>query len=314
MSDGWRYMTLGVRTGMAALCALSFGTINVWAADALTGTLKKIKETGTITLGHRESSVPFSYIDDKQQAVGYSMDICARVVETLQKDLGLAKLDVRYNPVTSATRIPLMANDTIDMECGSTSNSLDRQKQVAFSTTIFLTANRFVSKKSSKVKVLSDLKAKTIVSTSGTTNIKQINELNSKNALGMTIIPAKDHAESFLMLETDRAVAFVMDDVVLAALAASSKTPDDYEISADALSIEPYGVMMRKDDAPFKAAVDGVINGLYKSGEINKIYAKWFESPIPPRGINMHLPMSAAFKRVVAKPTDSGDPAAYAGP
>ncbi len=300
-----------------AVCLVALGASliipDARAADALTGTLKKIKETGTITLGYRESSVPFSYIDEKQKAVGYSIDICARIVDALQKDLGLAKMEVRYNPVTSATRIPLMANDTIDLECGSTTNNLDREKQVGFSTTIFLTANRFISKRSAKLKTLQDLKGKTIVGTSGTTNIKQINELNTKGALGMTIIPAKDHAEAFLMLETDRAVAFVMDDVVLAGLAAGAKTPDEYEISADALSIEPYAIMMRKDDPPFKAAVDGVINNLYKSGEINHIYAKWFEAPIPPRSINMHLPMSAAFKRVVAKPTDSGDPAAYAG-
>ncbi len=295
---------------LLAICAASFGA-NSLAAQELTGTLKKIKDTGAITLGHRESSVPFSYYDDKQKVIGYAMDLCGRVVEAVKKELKLAKLEVKLNPVTSATRIPLMANGTVDLECGSTTNNLDRQKQVAFTITHFVTANRFVSKVSSKLKTVDDLKGKTVVSTSGTTNIKQITEINGQKNLGMNILTAKDHAEAFLMVETDRAAAFVMDDILLYSLVATSKSPKDYVISAAALSVEPYGIMLRRDDPAFKKVVDAAMVATYKSGAINAIYDKWFLKPIPPKGVNLNLPMSPAFKKVVANPTDSGDPSKY---
>jgi len=275
------------------------------------GTLKKIKDTGTITLGHRDSSIPFSYYDEKQQVVGYAMDICYKVVDAIKAELKMPKIDIKLNPVTSATRIPLMANGTIDLECGSTTNNLERQKQVWFATTHFVTANRFVSRKSANLKTVGDLKGKTVVSTSGTTNIKNANEINVEKKLGMNIIAAKDHAESFLTVETGRAVAFFMDDILLYSLVANSKNPSEWVISADALTVEPYGIMMRKDDAAFKKIVNGAINNLYKSGEINKIYDKWFLKPVPPKGINLNVPMSAPFKKIVAKPTDSGDPKDY---
>ena len=280
-------------------------------AQELTGTLKKIKERGSITLGHRDTSIPFSYYDDKQQVIGYAMDICYKVVDAIKAELKMPKIDVKLNPVTSATRIPLMANGTIDLECGSTTNNLERQKQVAFATTHFVTANRFVSKKVSNLKTVNDLKGKTVVSTSGTTNIKQANEINVEKKLGMSIIAAKDHAESFLTVETGRAVAFFMDDILLYSLVANSKNPSEWVISSDALSVEPYGIMMRKDDPGFKKTVNGAINSLYKSGEINKIYAKWFLRPVPPKGINLNVQMTEVFKKVVANPTDSGDPKDY---
>jgi glutamate/aspartate transport system substrate-binding protein len=280
-------------------------------AQELTGTLKKIKDTGTITLGHRESSVPFSYYDDRQQVVGYAMDLCHRIVEAVKTELKLAKLDVKLNPVTSATRIPLMANGTIDLECGSTTNNLERQKQVSFTITHFVTANRFVSKAKANLKKVEDLKGKTVVSTSGTTNIKQATEINAQKNLGMNILTAKDHAEAFLMVETDRAAAFFMDDILLYSLVATSKAPKDYVISADALSVEPYGIMLRRDDAPFKKVVDAAMTQTYRSGAINAIYDKWFLKPIPPRGVNLNVPLGDGFKKVIAKPTDSGDPAMY---
>jgi len=280
-------------------------------AQELTGTLKRIKERGSITLGHRDTSIPFSYYDDKQQVIGYAMDICYKVVDAIKAELKMPKIDVKLNPVTSATRIPLMANGTIDLECGSTTNNLERQKQVAFATTHFVTANRFVSKKASNLKTVNDLKGKTVVSTSGTTNIKQANEINVEKKLGMKIIAAKDHAESFLTVETGRAVAFFMDDILLYSLVANSKNPSEWVISSDALSVEPYGIMMRKDDPGFKKTVNGAINSLYKSGEINKIYAKWFLRPVPPKGINLNVQMTEVFKKVVANPTDSGDPKDY---
>jgi glutamate/aspartate transport system substrate-binding protein len=276
------------------------------------GTLKKVKETGSITLGFRESSVPFSYLDDKQQPVGFAMDICYKIVDAVKKELKLDKLDVKLNPVTSATRIPLMANGTIDLECGSTTNNVERQKQVWFTNTHFLTASRYVTKKASNINKIDDLKGKTIVSTSGTTNIKQATEANAAKNLGMTILPAKDHAEAFLMVETDRAVAFVMDDILLASLVAGSKTPAAYKISEDAFSLpEPYGIMLRKDDAAFKKVVDAATSALYKSPEGVAIYTKWFTQPIPPKGLNLNVPMSAQMKKQFANPSDSPDPAAY---
>jgi glutamate/aspartate transport system substrate-binding protein len=295
---------------LSMVAAASFAAAPALAQEP-TGTLKKIKDTGSVTLGHRESSVPFSYYDDKQQVVGYAMDLCGRIVERLKSELKLAKLDVKLNPVTSATRIPLMANGTIDLECGSTTNNLDRQKQVSFTITHFVTANRFVSKKSANLKSVDDLKGKTVVSTSGTTNIKQITEIGAQKGLNLNILAAKDHAEAFLMVETGRAAAFVMDDILLSSLVAASKSPQDYVISADALSVEPYGIMLRRDDAPFKKVVDEAMIETYRSGAINPIYDKWFLKPIPPKGLNLDVPMSAAFKKVVASPTDSGDPAVY---
>ena len=280
-------------------------------AGALDGTLKKIKETGAITLAHREFSVPFSYYDDKQQPVGYAMDLCYKVVDAVKKELRLDKLEVKLTPVTSPLRIPLIANGTVDLECGSTTNTLERQKQVAFTITYFVTANRFVSKKASNLKTVDDLKGKTVVSSAGSTNIKQITEINGQRNLGMNILAAKDHPEAFLMVETGRVAAFVMDDILLYSMVASAKEPAAYEISADPLSIEPYAIMLRRDDAAYKKVVDDAMIALYKSGEINAIYDKWFMKPIPPRNINLNVPMGAALKKVVASPTDSGDPAAY---
>jgi len=293
-----------------AVAALAVVTIPA-AAQELTGTLKKIKDSAAITLGHRESSVPFSYYDDRQQVVGYAMDLCNGIVDAVKKDLKVDKLEVKLNPVTSATRIPLMANGTIDLECGSTTNNLERQRQVGFTITHFVTANRFVSKKTGNLKTIDDLKGKTVVSTSGTTNIKQATEINAQKNLGMNILAAKDHAEAFLMVETDRAAAFFMDDILLYSLVAGSKAPADYVISADALSVEPYGIMVRRDDPAFKKVVDGAMTAIYKGGQINAIYDKWFLKPIPPKGVNLNVPMSAAFKKVIANPTDSGDPASY---
>src|ERR671923_251479 len=185
-------------------------------------------------------------------------------------------------------------------DSGSITNNVARQEQVWFSNTHFVTANRFVTKRSSKINKLADLKGKTIVSTAGTTNIKQITELNGEQKLGMNIISANGHPEAFQMVETGRAVAFVMDDILLYSLVAQARTPGDYVISAEALSVEPYGIMLRKDDAAFKKVVNGAINSLYKSGEINKIYEKWFLKPIPPKNINLNVPMSAPLKKVVA--------------
>jgi glutamate/aspartate transport system substrate-binding protein len=282
------------------------------SAQELTGTLKKIKETGAITIGHRDASIPFSYYDDKQQPVGFTLDICARIVDAIKAELKLPKIDVKYALVTSANRIPLIANGTIDIECGSTTNNAARQEQVAFTNTHFLTASRYVTKKASKIAKIDDLKGKTVVSTSGTTNIKQLNDANVERKLNINVLPANGHAEAFLMVETDRAVAFVMDDILLAGLVASSKSPGDYVISSDAFSLpEPYGIMLRRDDPAFKRLVDNATAKLFKSAEIDKLYAKWFQSPIPPKGLNLNVKMDAAMKKAFQNPTNSPDPAKY---
>ena len=282
------------------------------AAAELTGTLKKIKDTGSITLGHRDASVPFSYYDDRQRPIGYALELCHKIVDALKAELKMPKLDVKYQLVTSANRIPLMANGTIDLECGSTTNNLARQKEVAFTITHFLTATRLVSKKASNIKSVNDLKGKIVTSTAGTTNIKQLTELNTSRNMGMNIIAANGHPEAFQMVETGRALAFAMDDILLYGLVAQSRNPSDHVISEFALSLpEPYGIMLRKDDPAFKKLVDAALTKVYKSGEINKIYEKWFLKPIPPKNINLNVPMPPPLKNVVANPTDSGDPKAY---
>ena len=298
-----------MKTAVAVLAAAALGFSA--AAAAQEGTLKKIKDSGSITIGHRDASIPFSYYDDKQQVVGYAVDLCLRIVDAVKTELKMPKLETKYQLVTSANRIPLMANGTIDLECGSTTNNLERQKQVWFTITHFVTANRWVAKKSANLKKLEDLKGKTIVSTAGTTNIKQITEINGQQNLGMNIISANGHPEAFQMVETGRAVAFVMDDILLYSLAAQSRNPKDYEISPVALSVEPYGIMLRKDENEFKKVVDAAMTNVYKSGEINKIYDKWFLKPVPPKGINLNVPMSEPFKKLIANPTSSGDPNDY---
>jgi glutamate/aspartate transport system substrate-binding protein len=294
---------------------LALAAVIGWSSNAsaqVTGTLKKIQDSGSITIGHRDASIPFSYYDDKQQPIGYSMELCMRIVDAVRSELKMKKLDVKYQLVTSANRIPLMANGTIDLECGSTTNNLARQKEVSFTITHFLTATRVVSKKASNIKTVEDLKGKTVTSTSGTTNIKQLTELNTSKNMGMNIIPANGHPEAFQIVETGRAVGFAMDDILLYSLVASSRTPADYVISDFALSLpEPYGIMLRRDDPAFKKVVDNAMSQTYKSGAINAIYEKWFLKPIPPRNINLNVPISAQFKNVIANPTDSGDPNAY---
>ena len=278
----------------------------------LTGTLKKVKETGVITIGFRDSSIPFSYLDDNQKPIGFAIDICTKIVDAVKNELKLDKLAVEFNPVTSSTRIPLLANGTIDLECGSTTNNAERLKQVAFTNTHFLTATRFVSKKASNINSIDDLKGKTVVSTAGTTNIKQLTEANAARNLNINIVPAKEHAESFLMVETDRAVAVVLDDILLASFVAGSKDPDAYVMSKDAFSKpEPYGIMLRKDDPAFKKVADAATAALFSSSEGQKLYDKWFMQKIPPKGLNLNAPISPELKANFAKPSDSPEPDSY---
>jgi glutamate/aspartate transport system substrate-binding protein len=288
-----------IRQTKAALVAIACTLLALpAAAQELTGTLKKIKDSGTITIGHRETSIPFSYLDDKQQPIGYSMDICAAVVEEVKKELALATLAVKYNPVTSQTRIPLMANGTIDMECGSTTNTLTRQKQVGFAPVTFITGTKLLVKKSSKVKSYKDLRNKTVVVTQGTTNERIIKALSDKDNLGIKFLNAKDHGESFLTVESGRAVAFSMDDILLYGLIAKAKNPKDYEVVGDYLSYDPYGMMYRKGDEDFGLVIRRAIAKLFSSGDINKLYNKWFLEKLP-SGETMGVPMSPLLKAAI---------------
>lgn len=275
------------------------------AAD-LTGTLKKIQDSKTIIVGHRESSSPFSYLDDRQQPIGYSMDLCWKVVDAVKAKLNMPGLVVKRVPVTSQTRIPLMVNGTIDLECGSTTNSKERQKQVAFGVSTFVTAVRMVVKANSGISKLDDLNGKPVVTTTGTTSDRYIKQNEQGKAIDVKNLYGKDHAESFLMVETGRAAAFVMDDVLLAGAIANSKNPKDFAIVGPALSVEPYGIMLRKDDPEFKQLVDDTLKGLMKSGEVEKIYNKWFMAPIPPKNITINLPMSDKLKEAIKNPNDTG--------
>lgn len=281
----------------------------VYAQDG--GTIDKIAEIGEVVVGHRDGAVPFSYYDNEQQPIGYAMDLCGKVVEAVKARLGKPDLKVTYMPVTGTTRMPLLMNGTIDMECGTTTNNAERQKQVAFSDTYFVAGARILSKKAAPVEKLSEAAGQTVVTLAGATSVKIINDINNNESLGLTIIAAKDLAEAMLTLETGRAVALIFDDVSLAGAAATSKTPADYQVSAVSLSIEPYGIMLRRDDQAFKSLVDDTLRGVYASGEIAAIYDKWFMSQIPPRDINLNFPMSAQLKRAISAPIDSADPARY---
>jgi glutamate/aspartate transport system substrate-binding protein len=292
-----------------ALALLAFAAAPVLAQDS--GTQKKIKDSGTITIGYRDASIPFSYLNDQQQPIGYAMDICGKIVDAVKTKLNMPNLKVALNPVTSSTRIPLMANGTIDLECGSTTNNAERKKQVDFGMTYFVIKYRYVAKKSANMNTIDDLKGQTVVSTAGTTDIKALNELNSAKNMGMNILSANDHPAAFLMVETGRAKAFLMDDILLAGLVANSKNPSEFHISSESLGVEPYSLMLRRDDPEFKKLVDDTMTKLFKSGEIEKIYSKWFMSPIPPKNINLNVPISDSLKKVFANPTDSADPNDY---
>lgn len=290
---------------IAAAIAASLFAAPVVAAE-LTGTLKKIKDTGVIKVGHRDASVPFSYLDDKQQAIGYSVDICMKIVDKVKAELKMPNLKVELVPVTSQTRIPILMGGNIDMECGSTTNSVERQKQVDFAPTYFVTGTKIIVKKSSGIKGYDDLKGKTVVFTQGTTNERAMKAYNDEKKLGINFLPSKDHAESFLAVQTDRAAAFPMDDILLYGLKAGAKNPDEFVVIGEFLSDDPYAIMIRRDDPAYKKLVTDTVSALYKSGEINGIYKKWFESTIPPKNINLNFPMSDGLKNAIKNPNNTG--------
>jgi ABC-type amino acid transport substrate-binding protein len=259
-------------------------------------TLKKIADSNKITVSYREASVPFSYLIGSTKAVGFSVDLTEAIIDDVRKAVNKPNLEVATMPVTSQNRIPLLMNGTYDLECGSTTNNSTRGKDVTFAINHFYTGTRLLTKRTSGIRNYADLTKKTVASTTGTTNAQVIRKYNTDNNLDMQIVLGKDHDDSLLMVETDRAVAFAMDDILLFGLRANSKAPDTLQVVGDSLQVEPYACMVRKDDPEFKKLVDGTITRLMRSGEFARMYTKWFESPIPPKGVNLSLPMSQQLK------------------
>ncbi|WP_343629176.1 amino acid ABC transporter substrate-binding protein [Roseateles sp.] len=256
------------------------------------GTLEKVKSSGVITVAYRDSSIPFSYLDAEAKPTGFGWEICGKIVDQVKKATGRADLKVQTQSVSSQNRIPLLANGTIDIECGSTTNNSERAKQVDFAINYFYTGTRLLVKADSGIKSFADLKGKKVVSTTGTTNFQVLRRLNQEKSVGFELISAKDHAESALLVQAGRADAFGMDDILLYGLKASSANPAELAVVGEALQVEPYAIMLRKEDPAFKQLVDGVLTQLIKSGEFEALYKKWFQSPIPPKGINLNAPMS----------------------
>ncbi|AVS62466.1 amino acid ABC transporter substrate-binding protein [Paracidovorax avenae] len=287
---------------LAAACALATQA----PAQEAASTLRKIKDSGAITLGHRESSFGFSYNAGTGTPVGYSIDICMRIVEAIKAELQLPKLDIRYQLVTSQNRIPLVAGGTVDIECGSTTNLVERQKLVAFSPDIFRYNVRMLVRADSGIRSIADLQGKTVVATSGTTSLRLLREADKGRNLDIQQMAGKDHADSFLLVESGRAQAFVLDDILLAGLVATARNPKDFLITGEPLRTENQSLMFRKDDPAFKALVDRVVTGMMQSGEMERLYRKWFMSPIPPRGVNIGYPLNAETRDAFAHPSDKG--------
>lgn len=288
---------------LAAACLIAAGLAQPAIAQE-SPTLQKIKASGSIALGHRESSIPFSYYDDKQQVVGYSHELMLKVVDAVKAELKLPNLTVKLTPVTSQNRIPLVQNGTVDIECGSTTHNTERARQAAFSNTIFIIGTRLMTKKDSGIKDFPDLAGKNVVTTAGTTSERLLKAMNADQQMGMNIISAKDHGESFLMLESSRAVAFMMDDALLYGEMAKAKKPADWAVVGTPQSFEIYGCMLRKGDLAFKQVVDRAISSTFSSGDIHAIYATWFQQPVPPKGLTLNFPMSAELQKLIANPTD----------
>ncbi len=281
--------------------ALSLGTL---CAPVCADTLSKIRDSKTITIAHREASLPFSYFDENKKPIGYSIDLCLKIAEAIKHELKLPKLAIEYVPVSPSTRIATIMQGKADLECGSTTNNAERRKQVAFTIPHFMAASRMVVRTDSNIKNWSDLRGKRVVTTKGTTTVKLISDHNKGLALAISLVEANDHAESFAKVEKNEADAFPMDDVLLYGLRAKSKTPANFEVVGSPISTEPYAIMMSKDDPAFKALVDREMARLINDGELSKIYDKWFRKPIPPNGINMNMPMGHLLRDTLLFPTD----------
>jgi glutamate/aspartate transport system substrate-binding protein len=275
-------------------------------AEELTGTLKKIKEVGTVTLGYRDASLPFSYLNDAQQPIGYSIELCKKIVDQIKVKVGEPNLKTEYVSVVAATRTPLLINGTIDMECGVTTNTVERQKQIGFLLTSYIASAKYAVKKTAGIDSVADLKGKSVVVITGGSGEWITKNLDREKQLGLKILNAKDGGEAFLMLETGRAVAYINDDVQLMATIAQSRSPDAYTLLPEPMSAEPYAIGIRKNDPQFKTFADDVLRNLYSAGVIDTLYPTWFQQPIPPKNATINLPMSDALKQAIANPNDTG--------
>jgi glutamate/aspartate transport system substrate-binding protein len=291
-----------------AIAALSLAMLDIRAGQAASQTLEKIKELGKVTFGYREASIPFAYLGTDQKPTGLSLDLCSAIADKLRVELHQPGLETDYVAVNASNRIPLLQNGTIDIECGSTTNTAERQKQVSFSIATYVASPRWLVSASSPVAELNGLDGQTIVVTQGSLNFSVAKKIIDGQKLKVTIIQAKDHAESLLMLGTGRAAAWFEDDILIAGLVASSSDPKVFRMLAATYEPSYYGLMTRREDPEFKALVDSVIKEGMGSGEFNRLYSKWFEAPIPPRGQNLLLPMSDAMKARVASPSDALTP------
>ena len=292
---------------MMKLHALAISVALAMGASAhaqTTDTLKKIKDSGSVTMGVRESSGALAFTLGDGKYTGFHYDVCQKVLADVQKQLGLAKLDIKYQPVTSQNRIPLLTNGTVDLECGSTTNNATRQKEVAFAPTLYVEEIRTAVKANSGITSIAQLGGKTIVTTTGTTSVQTLRKNQRATGIEFKELYGKDHADSFLLLESGRADAFVMDGQILAGNISKAKNPADFKIVGEVLSVEPIAIMMRKDDPAFKKAVDDSVKAMIKSGEVAKLYDKWFMQPIPPANTKVGLPVSEATKEAWANPND----------
>jgi glutamate/aspartate transport system substrate-binding protein len=292
-------------TAIAMLAGASL--LAAGASHAQSGTVEKLRETNTIVLGVQESSIPFSYLDENQDVVGYSVDLCMGIVDALKEKLSLPDLKVEKVPVTSATRIPLIVNGTIDLQCGSTTNNAERRQQVDFSYPFFFAAAKVMVPVARGIETVEDLKGKTVVTTAGGTPQRVMNEVSTARGLELQLPTSTDHAEGFLMVQTGRADAVANDDALLYGLRANARTPADWKVLSEPLSREPYGLIVRKDDPEFKAAVNEALAAMYADGTAESHYMKWFTNPIPPRGANLEMPLSDELKQAYAEPREETD-------
>jgi glutamate/aspartate transport system substrate-binding protein len=284
------------------LRCLFVALLPVMSANA--DTLEKIAERGSIVLAYRESSVPFSYLEGPGKPIGFGVEIASKVAEAVRQATGKKDVRIEYQAVTSQNRVPLVANGSVDLECGSTTNNAARAKEVAFAVNYFYASSRLLVKKSTGIQKLGDLAGKAIATTTGTTTFGQLRKLSLEKNLNLSVVPAKDHADGFLLLESGRAQAFAMDDILLAGLMLNAKNPEDFTIVGEPLQFEAYACMLRKDDPAFKKLVDTTLTSMMKSGEFEKLYKKWFMSPIPPRQRSLGLPISDRLRDQLKSPTD----------
>ncbi|HBD37008.1 amino acid ABC transporter substrate-binding protein [Cupriavidus metallidurans] len=293
----------GVASVFLSLAALLTPAAIPAAQAASSPVIQRIQQTGVIRIAHRESSVPFSFMADGKP-VGYAVDLCLKAADAVRAQLKMPQLRVEWVPVTPATRIPAIVDGKADLECGSTTNNRERREQVAFTIPHYIAGSRMLVKSDSGIRRWSDLRGKTVVSTTGTTPLAMIRKMDESGAMGWKVLEAKDHAEAFAMVESGRADAFVMDDVLLFGLRANAKNPASLAVTGDLLTIEPYAIMLSKQDAEFKKIVDkALVNAIYDQ-ETQKLYRKWFQQPIPPHGITLDIPMSYLLRDSFKFPSD----------